>query len=327
MWRGRRIALCLMGGIFLRHGDSFIAMREAPYEAERVLQELLAEHPEVLAGGSSSAAWLLIKREAGVSGDAESGPRWSLDHLFVDAEGVLTLVEVKRGSDTRGRREVVAQMLDYAANAATSWTAESLRAWFEAECEKGGKDADEAVVDAFAEISDPDEYWNNVKTNLAAGKLRLVFVSDAIPPELRRIVEFLNAQMTETEVLAIEVKQYVDADGQRQTIVPTLIGQSEAARRVKTGSPTPRADSDRLANTVPLGDVEADMIARLRTDQTLDPSTITKQSLLQRFPEHVQLCDEGRLRFYRAERWGSAHENDWISDALVRRIRKALGSS
>jgi hypothetical protein len=315
-----------MSGIFLRQGDSFIAMREAPYEAERVLQELLAEHPEVLAGDTSAAAWLLITREAGVSGDAETGTRWSLDHLFVDGEGVLSLVEVKRGSDTRGRREVVAQMLDYAANAATSWTAESLRAWFEAECQKGGKDADEAVIEAFAEVRDPDEYWHSVKTNLAAGKLRLVFVSDAIPPELRRIVEFLNTQMTETEVLAIEVKQYVDADGQRQTIVPTLIGQSEAARRIKTGSPTPRGDSGRLADTVRLGDVEADMIARLRTEEGLDPSTITKQLLVRRFPEHVQLCDENRLRFYRADRWGSAHDNDWISDALVRRIRKALTS-
>jgi hypothetical protein len=315
-----------MGGIFLRHGDSFIAMREAPYEAERVLQELLAEHPEVLAGGDSSAAWLLIKREAGVSGDAEIGARWSLDHLFVDAEGVLTLVEVKRGADTRGRREVVAQMLDYAANAATSWTAESLRSWLEVGCEKDGSSADAAVVEAFAEVSDPDEFWHNVKTNLAAGKLRLVFVSDAIAPELRRIVEFLNAQMTETEVLAIEVKQYVDADGQRQTIVPTLIGQSEAARRVKTGSSTTRGDSDRLANTVLLGDVETDIIARLRSEERLDPSVITKEVLVQRFPEYVQLCDENRLRFYRAERWGSAHDNDWISDALIRRIRKALHS-
>jgi hypothetical protein len=34
-----------------------------------------------------------------------------------DAAGVPTLVEVKRSSDTRARREVVAQLLEYAANA------------------------------------------------------------------------------------------------------------------------------------------------------------------------------------------------------------------
>ena len=55
------------------------------------------------------------------------GNRWSLDHLFLDQEGIPTLVEVKRGTDTRIRREVVGQMLDYAANAIVYWPVEELR--------------------------------------------------------------------------------------------------------------------------------------------------------------------------------------------------------
>lgn len=35
---------------------------------------------------------------------------WSLDHLFLDQDGVPTLAEVKSASDTRLRREVVGQM-------------------------------------------------------------------------------------------------------------------------------------------------------------------------------------------------------------------------
>jgi hypothetical protein len=69
--------------------------------------------------------------------------------------------------------------------------------------------------------------------HLAAGRLRLVFVADDIPPELRRIVEFLNSQMTQTEVLAIEVKQYRDSSGAHETLVPRVLGQTEAAKRVK----------------------------------------------------------------------------------------------
>jgi hypothetical protein len=64
----------------------------------------------------------------------------SLDHLFLNREGVPTLVEVKRSSNTQLRREVVAQMLDYAANASAQWTVDSLRTWFEAECERKGAD-------------------------------------------------------------------------------------------------------------------------------------------------------------------------------------------
>jgi hypothetical protein len=74
-----------------------------------------------------------------------------------------------------------------------------------------------------------------VKTNLAAERIRLVFVADEISPELRSILEFLNRQMSETEVFAIEVKQYVDDEGERQTIVPQVIGRTEAAKAAKSG--------------------------------------------------------------------------------------------
>jgi hypothetical protein len=65
---------------------------------------------------------VLVKREVPVAG-------MSLDHLFIDHDAVPTLVEVKRSSDTRTRREVVAQMLDYAANAAGEWDERMLRDW------------------------------------------------------------------------------------------------------------------------------------------------------------------------------------------------------
>jgi len=182
--------------------------------------------------------WVLVRRETGVPDHAEGADRWSLDHLFLDQAGIPTLVEVKRSSDTRARREVVAQMLDYAANATAYWRVESLRAWFEGECERAQVDAVSKLSDAFA-VVDYDGYWETVKTNLAADRIRLVFVADEISPELRSIVEFLNRQMTETEVLAIEVKQYVDEAGERQTIVPRVLGQTEAAKATKRGTAGP----------------------------------------------------------------------------------------
>ena len=43
--------------------------------------------------------------------------KFYLDHLFLDQDGIPTIVETKRSSDNRLRKEVVAQMLDYASNA------------------------------------------------------------------------------------------------------------------------------------------------------------------------------------------------------------------
>src|SRR5882762_7448372 len=75
------------------------------------------------------------------------GARWSVDHLFVDQNGVPTLVEVKRQTDTRLRREVVGQMLDYAANAVVYWPVEQLRAEFEQSCAAIGTSPDEEIRD------------------------------------------------------------------------------------------------------------------------------------------------------------------------------------
>lgn len=234
-----------MGGIFLRQGDELVPMVEASYEAEAVLQELLELYPALLAGDTAAIAggeWLLIRREASVILGDEAGPRGSLDHLFVDGAGVPTLVEVKRSSDSRVRREVVGQMLDYAANAAAYWSGDALRRLFEERCAGIGLDPEQAVLAAFESVEDAEAFWETVRTNLAAQRLRLVFVADAIPPELRRIVEFLNGQMSQTEVLAIEVKQYRDSSGAHETLVPRLVGQTEAARRVKGQSDATRWD-------------------------------------------------------------------------------------
>ena len=152
--------------------------------------------------------------------------------MYVDESGVPTLVEVKRSSDTRSRREAVAQMLDYAANARTSFTAERMAGLIDARAQRDGTTGDALLADAL-DVHDAEGFWRNVDANLASERFRLIFVSDSIPTELRRIIEFLNGQMTQTDVLAIEVQQYVDEAGQHQTVVPRVIGATEAAKRAK----------------------------------------------------------------------------------------------
>ena len=222
--------------IYIKQGAALTEMTEQPYDAEDVLQQLLADHPNLLVGdqdGDRRRRWLLVQREAGIGDDPDAGGRWSLDHLFLDDEGVPTLVEVKRSSDTRIRREVVGQMLDYAANAASYWSVDTIRGAFEATRLDAGGDPAEDLAAHIGADGDADRFWQDVATNLHAGRLRLVFVADRIPSELRRVVEFLNEQMTRTDVLAIEVRQYVAPGSDLVTLVPRVIGQTEAARDTK----------------------------------------------------------------------------------------------
>jgi hypothetical protein len=208
-------------------------MREQAYDWEALLQEWLARYPHLLVGGQIDPAqprrWLPITREASVPSEEGVSGRWAVAHLFFDQDAVPTLVEVKRSSDTRLRREVVGQMLDYAANAVAYWPVERIRAQFEATCQAQGRDPDRTVLAFLADETTPEAFWQRVKTNLQAGKIRMLFVADEIPNELRRVVEFLNGQMDPAEVLAVEIAQYV---GQGVTaLVPRVMGQTAEAQR------------------------------------------------------------------------------------------------
>lgn len=234
-------------GIFLNQGNSLVVLTEQPYATEDVLQQALAEYPEVIAGpstaGSEGGKLLLVKREMGVPGTEGGASVWSLDHLFLDADGVPVVVEVKRSTDTRIRREVVGQMLDYAANGVKYWPVSTLRAQVEENAAAAGKTGED-VVTALRPGLDPEEFWKAVEANLASGRIRMLFVADALPPELVRIIEFLNEQMNPAEVLGVELRQYVG--GEHTAYVPRIVGRTTSAVAAKTATGGQHWDEERF---------------------------------------------------------------------------------
>jgi hypothetical protein len=222
------------GGIFLLQGDgSLVEMREQHYESEVVLQQLLAQYPHLLAGdpvsGAAPRRWLLVRRDPAAASGQQEGDRWSLDHLFLDQDAVPTFVEVKRGADAPARWEAVGRMLDGAANAVVSWPAEAIRARFE---EGRGAEAAKELAALTGGDAGPDHFWQGVRANLEAGRVGMVFVADEIPPELRRVIEFLAGHMAPAEVWGVEIKQYVGPGGLK-TLVPRVVGRTAEAGRKK----------------------------------------------------------------------------------------------
>ena len=211
-------------------------LNEATYISEDLLQQLLADYPNLISGSQINSArprrWLLISREFGVPDDKDTFGRWSLDHLFIDQDGIPTLVEVKRSTDTRIRREVIGQILDYAANAVSYWTIEEIIHRFEQQCITNGKESILTLQDFLQGENEADNFWELTKTNLKAGKIRMLIIADSIPKELQRIIEFLNGQMTPAEILGLEIKQFVGQDNVK-TLVPRVIGQTTIADTTK----------------------------------------------------------------------------------------------
>lgn len=205
------------------------AMRPAAPRSEDFMQALVASHPEIIA--DDDGGLMLIRREQPIPDSDNGGGRWSLDHLFVTRNGIPVLVELKRAVDTRLRREVVGQMLDYAANGTAYWKVGRIAESFAATMAERGLDPD-GELEAFIGVNvDPQEFWQRVDANFAAGRIKMVFVADIIPPELARIVEFLNEQM-KADVRAVELSWF-EGGGGLTALTPRIIGETERAQSEK----------------------------------------------------------------------------------------------
>ena len=219
--------------IYTMDGGEMKPLSSRAFELEKDLQVLIAEHPELLAWEQmqpgKAVRWILVKREMGIAKEAGASDWWAVDHLFIDHEAVPTLVEVKRGNNPQVRREVVGQMLEYAAHASQTWTAGHLREAFEGSPDSNAElrrllELEDSDPDQFEE--ETEEFWERVGERLEARHLRLLFVADEVPDELTRIVEFLNAiTVSHVEVLAVEIKKYEGESG-LQTLVPRAVGRT-----------------------------------------------------------------------------------------------------
>ena len=206
------------------------ALEEQAFPKEDEFQVLIAEHPELLDGEQirpgDARRWILVTREKSIAESSSAPAKWSLDHLIIDQDAVPTLAELKRGANSEIRRTIVGQLLEYAAHAADTWTASELREAFERGLAARGRDASEELAALLRTNEEPEfeRFWKAVSTNLAAKRLRLLFVADDIPDPLARTVAFLNEQMPDIEVLAVEIKRFPGKSG--QTLVPRVIGRT-----------------------------------------------------------------------------------------------------
>lgn len=222
---------------FMRNDGTTTSMDRIRCKNEDLeLQRVLEHNADLLPGDQidpdNPRRWLLVKREMPVPDPSTGADRWSIDFMFADQDAIPTFVECKRFADTRARREVVGQMLEYAANGHHYWDKDSLRDFARESAMRRESDLD-AVVSALQPSTgiSTDAYFDRLQQNLREGQLRIVFFLEESSMELRSVVDFLNKQMERSEVLLVEARQY-EFDGTR-IVVPTLFGYTEEARLVK----------------------------------------------------------------------------------------------
>ena len=210
--------------IYARNPDGGIEpLEEERFEFEDHLQDLIAAHPELLDGEQMRPGdplrWLLVTREKGVSQPkgkkATAGPSTSSSSTRTRCRrwwrsSAALITEI--------RRTVIGQMLEYAAHAAQTWTAGELRHSFEVSAEARGVEPADELRNFLGTAPRIRRTWRGARRAVTSGSewrptsTRAACASSSwptnCPDELKRVVEFLNAQMPKIEVLAVEIKQF-----------------------------------------------------------------------------------------------------------------------
>lgn len=205
---------------------------------EEGLQVLIEKYPGIIPGRQISSGsddpprFLLLCREMSVGG-------WSLDFLLADQHAIPTLVEAKLVENPESRRAVIGQIIEYAANAADNWLGGKL--FEKASNYYSSKDVD--LNEAIMQLTDNEDesasdFFERIENNLSQGKMRLIIVTDKLRPEVRKVIEYLNAETRNIEILGLEISFYGDED-ESFVLVPTVVGQSQIIAEKKGVSEKP----------------------------------------------------------------------------------------
>lgn len=173
-----------MSGIWTEDGEGWTLSLPDGFPDEATLHDLIEQTPEMLPL-SGAPPLLILGREVPLgSGYA--------DLVGVETSGRPVIVEIKLAKNKDARRAVVAQILAYAAHLHGT-TREQLEDLVGAGLRRRGYESLASAVGSVQEDTfDADEFTETLDEHLGEGRFRLVFVLDAVPPELMTLVAYLE---------------------------------------------------------------------------------------------------------------------------------------
>lgn len=215
-----------MAKILLIDGKNSKVIDKVKFTEEGKLQDYLEEYPsliplaEIVEGASDL---LCIGREVG------AGPG-AIDLLFIDKDGLLTVVETKLAKNPEARRTVIGQIIEYASYI-SQWTADKV---YETANAYLKSDLDEAMGNMG------EDFRSNIGQNLRNGKMRLIIAVDELIEPLRATVTFLNSY-SNFDILLLQVSNFEESKS-RKVLIPSLFGY--APKTTTTGGPRRHWDTE-----------------------------------------------------------------------------------
>lgn len=215
-----------MAKILIVEGDKVQPLDEAKFALEGKLQDYLESFPSLIPLeeiDETAPKLVCIGKEVGVVPGA-------MDLLFIDANGILTVVETKLAKSPEVRRTVIGQIIEYASYV-SEWSAEDVykvAAEYFSKSEKvpsnyRGGTLDEAMEKFTGEgYFSADDLRADIEQNLQKGNFRLIIAVDELVEPLRKTVTYLNSH-SDFNILLLLVKCFEESES-RKVLIPTLFG-------------------------------------------------------------------------------------------------------
>lgn len=208
------------------------------WQDERSLQEIVGQNPTLLPGITSNDTATALEFPIYNVG--------RVDVLCVEQDGSLTVCEVKLRRNPEIRRQVLGQVLAYAAGLTAMSYEEVDREW----AARTGRSLAASAIGDHIDPSDLATFKTSVSARLRAGRFRLVLAVDELTDELRSVIDYL-AQHTDADVDLLALEVAYASHGEFEVLVPRVWGATTVARKSRTRG----ASTD--ATRVPLEDAGA----------------------------------------------------------------------
>lgn len=176
-----------MIGIWTNTGQGWELGSPRPFRDEATLHSLIEENPQFLPLAGAP-------RRAVLGSEVQLGTGYA-DILAFEPSGRPAVVEVKLASNPQARREIVSQVLAYAAflqgHSVRALEQGPLRRFLQ----NSGHDSILEAVKALDQEGavDDESFESSMQEFLDGGSFRLVLVLDEVPAELERVVAYLDS--------------------------------------------------------------------------------------------------------------------------------------
>jgi hypothetical protein len=216
------------------HRSAERLVEEGRVPSEAALHKVLMRHPELVPATDLGFGRVVT---VGFEASLTSG---RADLVLLDDEGRVCIVEVKKEGNP-DTRKVVAQLLDYAAALWGLTVDEFERRTLRRKLgDEDPRTLDELIMEELVPDADnPEDAAEGVVEalgeTLRAGDFTLVLAAPTVPPDVQRVIEYLNARGH--SVFGLEVSYF---SGDVEAFVPRIVVRPNLGGRIAGGNPPKR---------------------------------------------------------------------------------------